>query len=206
MAVASPSVLMESCISRSVTPTCLILPKTQRITLAQSFASIQTAASLTITLFLVPRSTRSVCAMSSAWLSNRQPASSMRLKMVPGGFDEVNRIQAGGNYGWPQHMGTTNAEGITDPIAVFGTWPQPAYGPTGATFPSERPELLLFCAFHVPALHALELGRPNYDSVERELVLSKHCILDTTASSDGWVYYSTITAIYRARLRRSPAP
>ena len=118
----------------------------------------------------------------------------------PGGFDEINRIQAGDNYGWPLHMGTTNAEGITDPIAVFGTWPQPAYGPTGATFPSERPELLLFCAFHVPALHALELGGSNYESVERELTLSKHCILDTTASNDGWVYYSTISAIYRARL------
>ncbi len=118
----------------------------------------------------------------------------------PGGFDEVNRIEAGGNYGWPQHMGTTNAEGITDPIAVFGTWPQPAYGPTGATFPSGRPELLLFCAFHVPALHALELGGSNYDTVERELTLSKHCILDTTASNDGWIYYSTISAIYRARL------
>ena len=80
---------------------------------------------------------------------------------------------------------------LTDPIAVFGTWPNPTYGPTGAAFAPESPELFLFCAFHVPSLHVLQMGGPNYGTVERELVLSKHCILDAAASYDGWIYYST---------------
>ena len=120
---------------------------------------------------------------------------------VPGGFDEVNRIEAGHNYGWPLHMGDANAEGFSDPIAVFGEFRKsPTYGPTGATFPLNRPDLLLFCAYHVPALHALELSGPDYTTVERQMVLSRNCILDVTASNDGWIYYSTISAIYRARL------
>jgi glucose/arabinose dehydrogenase len=118
----------------------------------------------------------------------------------PGGFDEVNKIEAGGNYGWPEHMGVTETGGITDPIAVYGTWPQPAYGPTGATFAYERPDILLFCAYHVQALHALQLGGPEFKTVEQEMTLSNNCVLDATASTDGWIYYSTVHAIYRARI------
>ena len=110
----------------------------------------------------------------------------------PGGFDEVNKIEAGRNYGWPLHMGIANAEGFSDPIAVSGEFQKsPTYGPTGATFPLNRPDLLLFCAYHFPALHALELSGPDYTTVERQMVLSKNCILDVTASDDGWTYYST---------------
>ena len=120
----------------------------------------------------------------------------------PGGFDEVNRIEAGGNYGWPDHMGIAKAEGIEDPIASFGIWWQdtPTYGPTGAAFPLGRPDLFLFCAYHVPALHALQLRPPDYTIVERQMVLSKNCVLDVTAGDDGWLYYSSFSAIYRARL------
>jgi glucose/arabinose dehydrogenase len=119
----------------------------------------------------------------------------------PGGFDEVNRIQAGGNYGWPLHMGETGAEGFSDPIAVFGIWEvSPTYGPTGAAFSPEHPELLLFCAYHVQALHALRLGGSEFDRVEEQMALSNNCVLDVEASDDGWLYYSSVTAIYRARL------
>ncbi len=37
-------------------------------------------------------------------------------------FDELNRITAGENYGWPVHEGTGGAaEGYTDPQATWGT-------------------------------------------------------------------------------------
>ncbi len=37
-------------------------------------------------------------------------------------FDELNRIQAGANYGWPVHEGSGGAaEGYTDPQATWGT-------------------------------------------------------------------------------------
>ena len=118
----------------------------------------------------------------------------------PGGFDEINKVDAGKNYGWPDYMGVTNDEGIIDPIAVYGKWPQPSYAPTGVGFDPSHKDLLLFCAFANAGLHAIRLGGPEYTLVEDNFTLSKHCMLDVTYSSDGWLYYSTISAIYRARL------
>ena len=118
----------------------------------------------------------------------------------PGGFDEVNQVRAGQNYGWPLHMGITSDSGIVDPVAVFGTWPQPAYAPTGVTFDPKRNDILLFCAYRNVGLHALELSGPDHEVVVRELHLSSNCMLDVTYSNDGWLYYSTVSAIYRARL------
>ena len=118
----------------------------------------------------------------------------------PGGFDEVNKIEAGKNYGWPGHMGAAKVEGYTDPIAVYGNWPERPIGPTGVTFAAEHPNLLLFCAYHDFFLRAVHLVGPDHDSAEDTTVLSTNCALDVTYSTDGWLYYSTISAIYRARL------
>ena len=118
----------------------------------------------------------------------------------PGGFDEVNRVEAGHNYGWPRHMGVRHAEGISDPIAVFGSYPQEPIGPTGVAFAETNPNLLLFCAYHDFYLRALPLSGPDQASQDDTMVLSTNCALDVTYSSDGWLYYSTVSAIYRARL------
>ena len=118
----------------------------------------------------------------------------------PGGFDEVNKIEAGRNYGWPTHMGVSETEGFVDPVAVFGVWPEYTIGPTGSTFTTEQPDLLLFCAYNGFLLRALQLSGPDFTTVESEKILSNNCALDVTYSSDGWLYYSTLSAIYRARL------
>ena len=118
----------------------------------------------------------------------------------PGGFDEVNKIEPGHNYGWPLHIGIAEAEGFNDPIVLFSIWPERPIGPTGVTFSLEQPELLLFCAFKGFSLRALQLSGPEYNSVSSTTVLSNKCALDVTYSSDGWLYYSTLSAIYRARL------
>ena len=118
----------------------------------------------------------------------------------PGGFDEVNKIEAGYNYGWPDHMGNESPEGYNDPVAVYGNWPETPIGPTGATFSHEQPDLLLFCAFHDFFLRAVRLNGPEYATAQSTTVLSNNCALDVTYSSDGWLYYSTISEIYRARI------
>ena len=42
----------------------------------------------------------------------------------PGGFDEVNKIEPGENYGWPLHMGVSQVEGFTDPVGLwYLNWP-----------------------------------------------------------------------------------
>jgi aldose sugar dehydrogenase len=43
-------------------------------------------------------------------------------------FDELNRIQAGGNYGWPAVEGQGGGEGFLDPVAV---WPTDEASPSG---------------------------------------------------------------------------
>ena len=118
----------------------------------------------------------------------------------PGGFDEVNKIEAGQNFGWPDHLGATNSEGVIDPLAIYGTWPEEPIGPTGAVFHPDRPDLLLFCAYHDFYLRAVHLSGPDYSESESTTVLSTNCALDVTYSADGWLYYSTISAIYQARL------
>ncbi|CAN5847947.1 PQQ-dependent sugar dehydrogenase [soil metagenome] len=45
--------------------------------------------------------------------------------------DEVNRIEAGANYGWPEVTGAAGVEGFVDPVAVFQP---PEASPSGAAF------------------------------------------------------------------------
>jgi glucose/arabinose dehydrogenase len=47
----------------------------------------------------------------------------------PQGFDEVNEIRAGGNYGWPEAFGDDH-EGFDAPLRVY----EEAIAPSGATF------------------------------------------------------------------------
>lgn len=47
----------------------------------------------------------------------------------PQGFDEVNHVRAGGNYGWPEAIGDDH-EGFDAPLRVY----EEAIAPSGATF------------------------------------------------------------------------
>ncbi|MGR3322601.1 MAG: PQQ-dependent sugar dehydrogenase [Pseudooceanicola sp.] len=51
------------------------------------------------------------------------------------GHDEVNRIEPGGNYGWPVVQGDENGDGFTPPLAQSGgtTW-----APSGLAWDGER--------------------------------------------------------------------
>ena len=52
-------------------------------------------------------------------------------------FDELNRIDAGANYGWPLYEGTGGAaEGYTDPQATWGT---DVASPSGLAYADGRP-------------------------------------------------------------------
>lgn len=48
-----------------------------------------------------------------------------------GAYDEINRIQAGGNYGWPEVVGAPGMNRFVDPLL---TWPETTTPPSGMTF------------------------------------------------------------------------
>ena len=117
----------------------------------------------------------------------------------PDGYDEVNRIEAGGNYGWPEVQGIAGDENFIDPIWATTT---DRIAPTGITVPTGDgvPELVgqvLFCQWNTGQLVALELADGNPDEVVGEEVLPIECNLDVTEGPDGAIYASSQDAIYR---------
>nr|WP_246407278.1 PQQ-dependent sugar dehydrogenase [Geomicrobium halophilum] len=78
----------------------------------------------------------------------------------PTGQDEVNEIEAGSNYGWPEITGDEEAEGMETPLFQSGddTW-----APSGAAFSGED--------FYVAGLAGEELMRFDVEAEEMEVVL-----------------------------------
>ncbi|MGI8727481.1 MAG: PQQ-dependent sugar dehydrogenase, partial [Solirubrobacterales bacterium] len=88
-------------------------------------------------------------------------------------FDEVNRIEAGANYGWPEVEGEGGAPEFTDPIQ---TWRPSEASPAGAAIPSDDftgPSALenrmLVATLAGERLYSLELSSGEL-SGERELL------------------------------------
>lgn len=76
---------------------------------------------------------------------------------VASGFDEINRIDAGQNYGWPAIQGDETQPGMQPPVVHSGaatTW-----APAGAAIVGQR---LFFGGLRGEALYELSLtGKPN---------------------------------------------
>lgn len=88
-------------------------------------------------------------------------------------FDEVNRIQAGGNYGWPEIEGKGGEPEYIDPVAVF---PTDEASPSGAEIPKDSaiPQWngdFFMAALRGERLWRLELG-PDGTVTDREELLS----------------------------------
>ncbi len=82
-------------------------------------------------------------------------------------YDELNLIEAGGNYGWPQVEGSGGEAGLTDPVVV---WSTADASPSGLAFwdgslwmAALRGERL----WEVPLTGAPAAGQPSADLVEQ---------------------------------------
>jgi glucose/arabinose dehydrogenase len=118
----------------------------------------------------------------------------------PDGFEEVNRIVAGGNYGWPVVSGIAGDPDFIDPI--WATGQSHSTAPTGMTIPTGLgiPSLagqVLFCNWNHGALIALELDPNDPDIVVNETIVPVKCNLDVVEGPDGALYTSDAEAIYR---------
>ena len=105
----------------------------------------------------------------------------------PSENDEVNRITAGSNYGWPKVSGPSDEEEFVSPVLNY---PE-IIVPTGcAAFNSK----VLFGDF-AGRLHAFDANNP-VDTIADTLPAG---ITDVHATKDGVLYVSTQDAIYRVK-------
>ncbi len=117
----------------------------------------------------------------------------------PEGYDEVNMIEPGGNYGWPEAQGIAEEPDFIDPIWATTT---EQIAPTGITIPTGDaiPELegqVLFCLWNMSVLFALELDPDDHTEVVSQSELPVNCNLDVVEGPDGAIYTSTDIRIYR---------
>lgn len=113
--------------------------------------------------------------------------------------DEVNALEAGGNYGFPQYEGFGHDPKYKDPVWSSGSR---TIGPTGLTFYTgdQLPQFkgdLFFCAMNTGELTRLRLGGPERKIVEGGEAVVNNCHLDVVNGPDGALYYSTVNQILR---------
>ncbi len=130
----------------------------------------------------------------------------------PTGNDEVNRGQAGENYGWPQVQGMAGDARYKEPLLVF----TPSIAPTGIAFytgtalGSNYTQAAYFGSWNDGALRRI-LGDVDMDQeVAAEVILrvEEGAVLDVVQGPDGLLYLSTPTSIHRLVLEpeETPAP
>ncbi len=107
--------------------------------------------------------------------------------------DELNLVEAGGNYGWPAVFGVGGAPRFTDPILESGneTW-----APSGIDFGTDGPVrgVLFVAALRGQHLRLVWLVPPDFRRVERQAVLFQDeygRLRDVVAGPDGAIYLLT---------------
>lgn len=112
----------------------------------------------------------------------------------PTGFDEVNRIRAGANYGWPEITGAESRAGMERPVLFY----TPSIAPSGMAFyrGTRVPAFtnnLFFGTLAGTHLHRVRLNAAGTEVVGEERLLERVYgrIRDVVSGPDGFLYFST---------------
>ncbi|MFW5937164.1 MAG: PQQ-dependent sugar dehydrogenase, partial [Desulfosalsimonas sp.] len=119
-----------------------------------------------------------------------------------GGNDEINRIEKGGNYGWPRAVGAPGLKDFNDPLLLF---PDPHLPPAGMDFYTDGPIKPWKGSLFVGSLRGELLlrteiahrdGEPEVIRIER---IFENAFFDgvygriraVTTGPDGYLYFAT---------------
>jgi len=100
---------------------------------------------------------------------------------TPGGHDEINKIAAGRNYGWPAVIGDAKESGMEQPVYHTG---ETALAPSGVAFDEED-------VLYVATLRGSKLYRYEPDKDELEAVLQGEGRLRDVKVQNGRIYVIT---------------
>jgi quinoprotein glucose dehydrogenase len=104
----------------------------------------------------------------------------------PTGNDEINELEAGGNYGWPTVMGVGGDPDLVDPVLVFAR----TIAPTGCAVVDGT---LYFGSYAESKLRRLSTDDPASSEVVAEIPGG---ITDVAPGPDGGLYVATTEAIW----------
>lgn len=114
--------------------------------------------------------------------------------------DEVNKIQAGKNYGWPTVTGVAGDERFVDPIVTYtpNIAPTQAIFYTGNVFRGIKNQFI-FGTYNTNELHALELTGEDNTQVKEDRVIfrSDNPIIGVAEAPDGTIYITDGSSIRR---------
>ncbi len=108
----------------------------------------------------------------------------------PGSDDEINRIEAGANYGWPDQLGPGGAPPFVDPVVDYPA----VIVPTGCAVWEGA---LFVGSYGTGLLHRIQLPATPGSAVDDVVARFDHGITDVEAGPDGALYVSTSNAIWR---------
>jgi glucose/arabinose dehydrogenase len=113
-------------------------------------------------------------------------------------WEEVNRIERGGNYGWPVHEGmcTSECDGYTGPIHVYphdGDSAAVTGGPVyrGSMFPEPYQGALFFSDYAKGFIRYLTLDKDGNAVSEHAFDTAAGSVVDLKVAPDGSLYYIT---------------
>ena len=124
----------------------------------------------------------------------------------PNTDDEINILQPGVNYGWPNGLGVTGDPRYVDPIIAY----TPTLALAGAAFyagdrlPEEWKGNLLFANLKASHLRRIVLEPPNFRTVASQQVLFQDQfgrLRAVALSPDGYIYFTTSNRDGRGRPR-----
>ncbi|MCI0636979.1 MAG: PQQ-dependent sugar dehydrogenase [Actinobacteria bacterium] len=121
----------------------------------------------------------------------------------PDRWGEINLIEAGGNYGWPEHLGPGGPSTFVEPVLAF----EEQIVVTGcAGTPSDAG--LYFGEGYTGNLHRMQIPSGAADPTPHDEIVTTFDggITDVAATPDGTIWVVTPNAIYRSTQILLPAP